>query len=120
MWEGTSDTTRREDRSKRMRRQATTEAGRKKLINIQELSKKFIERVLTVPWKRGVIQETDDGEAHLKFKVGATGWEEGDQRSRRAALLNLTELGLSSALRRKGGLIFIPGYMRPEFTRSLA
>ena len=63
---------RREDRSKRKRRQATTEAERKKLINIQELGKRFIEQVLAVRWKHGVA-ETNDEEAHLEFKVGVTG-----------------------------------------------
>ena len=108
--------TRREDRSRRRRRQATAETGRKRLINIQELGKMFIERVLAVRWKHGVAEETKDGEAHLEFKVGVTGWEEGERSSRRAALLDLTDIGLRSALRYKGDLIFIPGDMWPEFT----
>ena len=65
--------TQREERSKRKRRQAITGAGRKKLINIKELGKKFIERVLAFRWKHGVAKETNDGEAHLEFKVGVTG-----------------------------------------------
>ena len=112
--------TQREDRSKGKRRQATTEAGRKKLINIQELGKKFIERVLAVRWKHGVTEETNDGETHLEYKVGVTGWEEGDRNSRKTALFGLPDLGLSSALRSKGDLIFIPGNMWREFTPILA
>ena len=115
-WEGTSNMTQREERSKGKRRQATKEAGRKKLINIQELGKKFIERVLAVRWKHGVAEETNDGEAHLEFKVGVTGWEEDERNSRRTALLGLTDPGLRSALRSKGDLIFIPGNMWREFT----
>jgi len=115
-WEGTSDMTRGEDRSRRKRRQASAEAGRKRLINIQELGKKFIERVLAVRWKQGVAEETTDGEAHLEFKVEVTGWEEGERSNRRAALLDMTDIGLRSALRHRGDLIFIPGDMWPEFT----
>ena len=73
-------------------------------------------RVRTVRWKHGVAEETKDGEAHLEFKVGVTGWEEGERSSRRTALLDLTDIGLRSALRCKGDLIFIPGDMWPEFT----
>ena len=62
-------------------------------INIQELGKKFIERVLAVQWKHGVAEETKDGEAHLEFKVGVTGWEEGERSSRRTASLDLTDIG---------------------------
>jgi len=76
----------------------------------------IIEWVLAVRCKHGVAEEANDGEAHLEFKVGVTGWEEGDRSSWRTALLGLTDIVLRTTLRHGGDLIFIPGDMWPEFT----